>query len=183
VKKPGELKLCSVALIGSMKNHLEVLNALLTVKGEIGYQICGPVIDETYWKRCQHLIGQMPANVSVTYCGSIAPADLDKVLLENHLFILPSKSENYGHSIIEALSAGRPVITSNNTPWNKLQESIAGMNVDPENSKELVNAIERFVKMDQAELEEWGRKAHEYAGKSVDIKMIQQQYKRMFNIG
>lgn len=181
-KLPGELKLCSVALIGPMKNHLEVLKALLTIRGKISYQIYGPVIDKSYWMKCQHIIGQMPANVSVAYCGSAAPTEIEKILAENHVVILPSKSENYGHSIIEALSAGRPVITSNNTPWNKLQESIAGMNVDPENSKELVNAIERFVKMEHAELEEWGKGASAYAVKAVDVEMIQQQYRRMFNI-
>lgn len=181
-KLPGELKLCSVALIGPMKNHLEVLKALLTIKEKISYQIYGPVIEESYWMQCQHLIGQMPANVSVAYCGPAAPTEIENILSENHVFILPSKSENYGHSIIEALSAGRPVITSNNTPWNGLQVACAGLNVDPENRLELGGAIEHFVKMNNAEMEEWGKGASAYAVKAVDIEMIQQQYRRMFNI-
>lgn len=41
-------------------------------------------------------------------------------------FILPSKNENFGIVIIEALARGIPVITTKNTPWKELSETKSG---------------------------------------------------------
>jgi len=178
-KNQGQLKLASVALIGPMKNHLKVLDALRMANGRIEYRIYGPVIDEGYWKQCQRMIEQLPANVSVTYCGAVAPIEIEKILSEHHVFILPSKSENYGHSIIEALSAGRPVITSRGTPWNRLEEASAGLNVDPV-IDELSKAIDRFTRMEQDEMDEWGRGAGAYAANALNVEVVKGQYREMF---
>ena len=105
---------------------------------------------------------------------------MKEVLMDAHVFILPSKSENFGHAIYEALSAGRPVITSNNTPWNNLRESLAGINVPLDDGMELLSAINFFCKMDKDELIRWSDGAHEYAEKAIDVDEIRRQYKRMF---
>ena len=42
------------------------------------------------------------------------------------LFVLPSKSENFGNVILESLYAGTPVITSDQTPWNMVDEERIG---------------------------------------------------------
>src|SRR5476649_921272 len=100
-----------------------------------------------YWESCLEVIKKMPANVVVKYHGEIPPAEIGKVLGEHHVFILPSKSENYGHSIVEALSAGLPVITSYATPWNDLEKAKAGMNVSTDDVIDIVNAIDSFAGM------------------------------------
>ena len=38
----------------------------------------------------------------------------------NDLFFLPTRGENFGHVIAEALSVGTPVLISDQTPWRKL---------------------------------------------------------------
>jgi glycosyltransferase involved in cell wall biosynthesis len=188
LKEPGILQLVSVALISPMKNHLLVLQALRMVSSgqlavsRIEYNIYGPVKDEAYWEKCLQLIRQMPENVVVNYHGAVLPAEIAHAISKNHVFILPSKSENYGHSIIEALSVGRPVITSNATPWNNLQDTKAGINADVKNINELAGAIDHFVKMNQGEINEWGDGANVYAGKATDIEKIKEQYRQMFGV-
>ena len=70
---------------------------------------------------------------------------MKEVLQAAQVFILPSKSGNFGHAIYEALSGGRPVITSHHTPCNELQESKAGINVSIDYSIEMSEAIHFFA--------------------------------------
>ncbi len=192
-KEVGELKLVTVGLISPMKNIIEILKSLkicervyrggaegAEVSRRIEYNIYGPVKDEAYWNLCLQEIKKMPANVTVNYCGEVPPEEIEGALINNHVFILPSKSENYGHAIVEALSAGRPVITSGNVPWVGLREAKAGVNVNMANEGQLGEAIEFFVKMNQEELNEWSRGARKYIEERVNVGEIKEQYKRMF---
>ncbi|MGN6196271.1 MAG: glycosyltransferase [Ginsengibacter sp.] len=179
-KQPGKLKMATIAIISEMKNILLVLEALEKVTDEVEYHLYGPLKSEDYWDLCKQQIRQLPANIKVEYHKEIEPERVKEVLLANHIFVLPSKSENFGHAIYEALSAGRPVITSHYTPWNDLQESKAGMNVSTDFTIELSEAIHFFAEMDFGELGEWSKGAFEYAGRAVDLEEIREGYRGMF---
>ena len=176
-KEPGTLKLLTIALISPMKNILWVLQALEKVVGNIQYDIYGPVKDAEYWDQCEEQASNLPENIKVIYHREIEPEKIKDALADAHVFVLPSKSENFGHAIYEALSAGRPVITSNNTPWNHLKEADAGINVFNEDTEELANAINFFAEMNLDEMERWSRGAFDYAEKAVDVEGIREQYR------
>jgi glycosyltransferase involved in cell wall biosynthesis len=179
-KVSGKLILISIGIISPMKNILLVLQALEKVSSEIQYDLYGPVKDEAYWDLCKQQIKLLPENIQVAYHKEIDPVRVKEVLSQSHIFILPSKSENFGHAIYEALSAGRAVITSMNTPWNDLRVSKAGMNVSVDYTIELTEAIEFFVGMDEEALSEWQQGAFEYVEKAVDVEKIREEYRRMF---
>lgn len=179
-KEPGKLKLLTIALLSPMKNISLVLDALFKIEGEIEYHIYGPVKDEEYWITCKEKIKNLPANISVQYHKEFEPAQLNSILSTAHVFILPSKSENFGHAIYEALSAGLPVITSHDTPWNQLDASLTGMNVSTENADSIATAISLFTAMDQPTFDEWHTNAAAYANGAVDVEVIRDGYKKMF---
>ncbi|MEO6456449.1 MAG: glycosyltransferase, partial [Ginsengibacter sp.] len=132
-------------------------------------------------KKCMQQIKDLPQNIRVEYYGDIEQVKVEKALLHSHIFILPSKSENFGHAIFEALSAGRPVITSNYTPWKYLQHSKAGINAETEIIS-LQNAINSFALMEQAEYNLWSKNASEYAASAINLGEIKKQYKNMFTL-
>ena len=179
-KEAGSLVLLTIALISPMKNILLVLEALLKVRGNIEYHIYGPLKDEEYWDRCKEIIKALPENIKVVYEKEIEPRKIKQALERAQVFILPSKSENFGHALFEALSAGRPIITSNNTPWKSLKESMAGWNVSIENNSELAEAIDFFAAMDQPSMQSWSLAAWNYSERSVDLERIKEEYGRMF---
>lgn len=179
-KQPGSLELVSVGLISPMKNYLKVIEALQSCPAEVNYTIYGPVKDPVYWEACQVAIKNLPPNVRVHYRGDLTSARVQEALRGAHAFVLPSKSENFGHAIFEALTAGLPVITSHNTPWNGLQAAGAGFNVSLENDYELSNAICFFAAADGAELARWSAGAKAFAEKAIDINAISEQYRQMF---
>lgn len=180
-KRGGELRLVSIALISPMKNIQTVLEALQTVTADIRYDIYGPVKDKAYWEGCLRTINFLPANVEAFYHGDLLPMAVEGALEKAHVFILPSKSENFGHAIYEALSAGKPVITSHNTPWKGLCEAKAGRNVSLRSTEEMTAAINDFAAMEYSEFQIWSDGARSYADSAIDLESIQTQYANMFN--
>ena len=180
-KHAGALVLGSISLISPMKNHLLVIRALANTTAGITYNIYGPVKDPAYWDDCRREIDKLPANVEVRYLGDMPPAAIETTMQQFHYFILPSKSENFGHAIFEALTAGRPVITSFNTPWNKLAEHSAGANVDIEKIDSITRAIETAAAQHQDEYEIWQQSARDFALKSVDVANLREDYRALFN--
>jgi glycosyltransferase involved in cell wall biosynthesis len=178
-KNNHRLHLISVGLISPMKNYWEVLNALQYVKFELQYDIVGPVKDPEYWSRCLQIIGQLPANVHVNILGEL-PSDLIyNYLKQADVFIMPSKSENFGHAHLEALNMGLPLVTSYHTPWNHLQAAHAGLNIET-TPDAILEAILFFQKMNQTEYSQWSFSARTYAASQIDFDSLNQQYQILF---
>ncbi len=179
-KVAGQLRLISIALLSPMKNILLVLEALQHRSEELIYDIYGPVKDILYWEQCLAQIKRLPANVTVQYHKDVPPHKVPAKLSHAHVFILPSKSENFGHSIYEALSGGLPVITSDFTPWVGLEEAEAGKNV--ENSVgAIADAIEFFAGLDNEAFLEWNAGARRYAEGHLDMEGLKEAYSKMFS--
>lgn len=174
------LKLVTIALISPMKNHLLVLESLKNCTQKIDYTIYGPVKDENYWQECLKQIPLLPQNVKVDYGGILLSHQVESALKKADVFIMPSQSENFAHAIAEALSAGLPVITSNNTPWNQLKDFNAGMNCNL-NTVELTEAINFFTEMDVEKLNDCSIAAAKYIHGKINTETIHEQYHQMFN--
>ena len=177
--KKDQLSVISIALISPMKNHLLVLSALENYRLPLQYHICGPVKDLAYWDICLQQIKKLPSNIKVTYHGNIDPQEVLSYLAKAHLFIMPSESENFGHAIIEALSAAKPVITSKFTPWNYLDKTGAGSNVEL-NKDAIRIALENWAALSEEDYAERCKNATDYANKSIDTGEITKQYTVLF---
>lgn len=181
-KKEQALIMGTVALISAMKNHLAVLQALQNSSASVQWHIYGPVKDAAYWKACEQLIHQLPNNIKVVYHGELSPADLTKAMEQFQLFIMPSKSENFGHALLEALSAGKPVITTNTTPFKDLQAVKAGYTANVNNlDADLSVAIALFAGMNHATFAEYSKAAAAFATTFVDLVLIRRQYEVLFS--
>ncbi|HAN39747.1 MAG TPA: hypothetical protein DCQ29_12655 [Chitinophagaceae bacterium] len=176
------LNLVTVALISPMKNHALVLEALCSVNYPIKYHIYGPIKDRDYWNACKAIVKRLPQHIKVEYHGDIQPELVADVISQCHVYIQPSQSENFGHSLFEALSLGRPVITSHNTPWNNLLTNKSGINVTNHDTSDLIKAICHFAIVSQRELADWGKAARTYAEAQIDLKNLKEQYLDLFGV-
>ena len=181
-KEPGKLRMISIGLISPMKNMLDVLGALQGVGGSIEYSIYGPVKDHDYYDACKAAASTLPPECRVLFGGEVFPQEVPAKLAQAHVFILPSKSENFGHALYEALAAGRPVITSHDTPWNNLEAARAGLNVETGSSSILASAIRTFLEMDEATFSQWHQGAAAYAAAAVDVPRLREAYRELFSI-
>src|SRR5205823_263559 len=62
--------------------------------------------------------------------GALYGEEKSRVLESASLFVLPSRSENFGMAVAEALAAGVPAITTKGTPWRELQSEDCGWWID-----------------------------------------------------
>lgn len=180
-KKIDCLNLVTIALINPIKNHLQVLKALRNITSNVTYNIYGPIVDNNYWKLCEDLIAQLPNNIQVIYHGVLKPDLVVEVLCNAHVYIQISDSENFGHTLIESLSIGRPIITSTNTPWNNLNIDKAGFNIKPEQIEKIKSSIMFFAAMDLYCLNDWSISSRKYFEKVMNIEDTGNKYLNMFN--
>jgi glycosyltransferase involved in cell wall biosynthesis len=128
-KTPGRLRIAFVSRFTRMKNLSGALSMLEGLSGEVFFDIYGPAEDEAYWEECQALIATLPGNIRVRYCGEIEHERVRQVFADHDLFLFPTLGENYGHVIIEALTAGCPVLVSDQTPWRNLEAEGVGWDI------------------------------------------------------
>ena len=123
------LRLIYLSRISPMKNLLFALDVLRHVTAQVHFSICGPIDDEIYWRTCQSAINQLPSHICVTYCGPISHENVSGTLAQHDLFFLPSRGENFGHVLVEALQAGLPLLVSDQTPWRGLKDRRIGLDL------------------------------------------------------
>lgn len=182
IKEPGTLNLCFISRISEKKNLLFALILLSEIKDKtISYNIYGPLEDVSYWEKCKEVINQLPENISAAYKGSIDPKDIEKVLANEHMMLLPTFNENFGHSIVESLLCGCPVIISDQTPWNDLESNGAGYAISLSDKQKFINSIVSSAELSQEEFSVKSQKAINYISKKIDLELITSQYKTLFN--
>jgi len=180
-KQYGSLKMASIALISPMKNHLHVLEALLSVKGQVKYVIAGPVKDADYWKACCAVINSLPENIKVEYLGPVEPAKTTALIEDSDIIVLPSKSENFGHAILEALQVGRPVITTDQTPWKDLQISKAGFTLGLQDlTVHISKCLQYYTDLAGAAMQSESKNARSYAEQHIHFSELNGQYESLF---
>lgn len=77
------------------------------------------------------------------------------------LFVLPTYSENFGMVIAEAMSCGLPVITTNGTPWQELNEKHLGWCIDL-SVENLAKTISAAINLGQEGLFELGQRCSKH---------------------
>ena len=182
-KEPGQLKLFYLSRIAKVKNLHQAIQILSLIPNtcRIQYHIFGNMEDAAYWKECEALIQKLPSHIEVKYMGELAFGNIQNTLVNYHCLLLPTLNENYGHSIVESLLCGCPVIISDQTPWKDLEDHYAGYALPLNNSEAFAKVLYTFANMDQTSFSQKSKAANNYISKKIDLGSITEQYKILFN--
>ena len=112
--------------ICSSKNLLGAIKSLERLKCDIKFTIYGPEEDADYWEKCKTELKKLPNNIIWSYKGDVSSEMVQEKLQEHDVFLFPTKCENYGHVIFEALSVGCIPVISDQTPWKIIADRHAG---------------------------------------------------------
>jgi glycosyltransferase involved in cell wall biosynthesis len=172
----------TIALISPMKNiHLNI-EALAGLENSVEYHIHGPIKDDNYWHQCKKSIARLPEHIKVSYHGEVAPGLVQSVLERTDFYVQASTSENFGHSIFEAMLVGVPVITSSTTPWDELEQRRAGFIVPPGDLDALRTTLRKAFQMSGPEYEEFANNARQYAMDYLASADLKPRYSEMFQL-
>jgi glycosyltransferase involved in cell wall biosynthesis len=184
LKEQGTVLCIFISRIAPKKNLLYLLELLDALPERINLRldIYGESEDEAYFEKCRQVISKFPQHISVNFKGSVPNEEAHAVLEANHLFVLPTKGENFGHAIYESLLAGRPVLISDRTPWKGMQAKKAGWDIPLEKPVEFLKAIQEMAEFDQQEFDDWCLHAWEYARQYRDsLTNLKEDYLKLFS--
>jgi glycosyltransferase involved in cell wall biosynthesis len=180
-KNAGSLKMVFVGRIHPIKNLDFLLKALLPVRGKVELTVIAPLEDQDYWNRCRNQIAALPENIQVRLLENIPHEKVEEIILANHIFALPTKGENFGHAIFEALAAGRPVLISDQTPWRNLEPAKAGWDMPIDEEKLFTQRIQQVIEMEKDHLSVWCLGAWNHANQYLNHSEIKQSYLKQFS--
>lgn len=182
-KNIRELNAIFISRVAPKKNILFLLSLLKQLSGDIKFSLIirGEIEDKDYWKKCVDTIHELPQNISVRYEGSIKNDEVIPLIQQNHLFILPTLGENFGHAIFEALSAGRPVLISDQTPWRNLSSRYAGWDLPLSEQDAFVRVLQQVADMDDTVFQQWCAGAWKYAKDFSEGSHLKEKYRELFS--
>ncbi len=162
------LRVCFLSRISPKKNLDFCLRVLLRVRVPITFSVYGPVESVSYWNECQALISGLPEHIRVVHEGEVRPSDVVSMLARHDLFFFPTRGENFGHVIHEALRAGLPALISDQTPWRDLASKGVGWTIPLQDVQGYVDVIEEVADWTREQSRESFERVRRYA-KSVDL--------------
>ena len=149
-KRPGVARLVFLSRISPKKNLPFALEALRELRGDVTFDIYGPIDSEPAWQACEEVIATLPANIRVTYQGSIDNERVVATLQTYDFLVLPTLNENFGHAIFESFVAGCPVVLSDQTPWRDLAAKNVGWDLSLSDLQAWRCGLQECVDMDNS---------------------------------
>jgi glycosyltransferase involved in cell wall biosynthesis len=180
-KQTGYLKMIFVGRIHPVKNLTFLLECLAHIKYMIDLTVVAAMEDQQYWAVCSGLIAKLPPNIHVDLISNLPHEELENMLLKHHLFVLPTKGENFGHAIYEALAAGRPVLISDQTPWRNLEEKMAGWDFSLEDKKPFQQVINKMAELDLEAFSAYCRQAWQFCKDTITTSDIKKENLKLFS--
>jgi glycosyltransferase involved in cell wall biosynthesis len=125
------------------KNIAGVIEAYRTYSREKKYPVSLVIAGPRGWKEGS-ILRMIQKTPGAQYIGYVDAEDKPALYAMAKIFIYPSLYEGFGFPILEAMSAGTPVVTSNRASLPEVAGSAAYL-VDPYNVSEMARGLERLL--------------------------------------
>lgn len=167
----GWLKVLFVGRIYPVKGLMNVVRATAHLKGEnIVFRMVGP--DEAgHLAELKREVEKLGVGEMFEWVGPKFGDELSKEYDECDILILPSFTENFGATVVDAMAHGKPALTSTFTGWKILEARKCGWWVDnaPES---LAGKFKEIVKMGKEELREMGKRGRELVEREYTWEVV-----------
>ena len=159
------------------KGVLSLIEAWSKVKPPNWELLIVGIDEDGYEKKLKEEVARLGLIEVIKFLGPVKDSEKWNIYRSANLFVLPSKSENFGIVIAEALAAELPVITTKATPWHELLSVGCGWWIDT-STEALVTTLKIATEMPSEQLEAMGKKGkqlvtNKYSWKKAGYDMLE----------
>jgi glycosyltransferase involved in cell wall biosynthesis len=178
-KQPNELHWLFVGRISPEKNPLLLLDALQLLECPTRGYFLGGCQNESYRHTFEDKIKDLPSHHQVKYLGEKSLSEIAQMLADADVLINTSISENFGHAMAEALSAGVPIIVGPNTPWQNLSDDKSGV-VAPYSAQGFANAMRSLARLNHSDFQAYKSGASKRFEIQCEISATKAKYLNLY---
>jgi len=146
-KDAGEKYILSVSHLYPYKNFHTLINAFFEISIQdpnIDLLIAGSVVDKSYFEDLMSLIKELNIENRVFFLGRVEKDQLNYLYSNCLFFVFHSPFENFAYTLIEAMSCGAAIVSTNTTAMPETC-SDAAIYFNPYSVKELVKCMKFFI--------------------------------------
>ena len=146
-----QIKLIAVGELNKNKNHILLIKFVqkMRYKYNLKLQVIG---EGNHRKKLEHLIDKYKLHGQIELVGYVD--DVQDRLVHSEIFILPSYREGLSKALMEAMSAGLPVLASNiRGNEDLIEDGSGGYLFDPKNLSDLISKFELMLRIKS----QWGK--------------------------
>jgi glycosyltransferase involved in cell wall biosynthesis len=176
---PSRHNLCCVGTLTHRKGQDIILQALSILEKQVLENIHVDIIgDGPAKKNMENFISINNLSNNINLVGSIDNLKVDEYLSKTNIFILMSRNEGLPLSIIEAMRAGLPIISTNISGIPELvQNGLNGILLDPD-VKQLSNL---FSQLDDYNWEAMGKSSQQLFKEKFTLSRVFSEYCDMYD--
>ena len=164
-------KLLFIGRIHPVKGLVNLINALSKIENDNWECIIAGPNEDDFLNKLIQLTKKHSLEEKVNFMGSVDFKKKIELLNQADVFISPSHSENFGITILEALSTSVPVITTKNTPWEIINRINCGWCINS-NSLDLAKTIEDALELSKEALQVKGLNGRRFVENFFSMKII-----------
>lgn len=124
--------------------------------------------ENSYRVRLQRLAGSLGISQRIIFRGPLRNEEKEAAFAGAELFLLPSRSENFGLAVGEALARGLPVITTTGTPWSSIADWGCGWYIEPE-VQAIAQALTAALEQPGVKLRQMGERGRELVATKFSV--------------
>ena len=144
----------------------------------LSFQVMGK-FDESYEAFLKAEVKRLKLEDAVSFIGFVSGLEKYERLSQLSVLMIPSKQENFGMVVPEALICKTPVYASLGTPWSELNEYKCGWwkNNEPQT---IVEVIREILYMDDKEIHEMGTRGRQLVAERYTQFKIARMMKELY---
>lgn len=179
VSSPFKYRLCCTGTINTRKGHRIIIESLYKMDKSILKQVHVDFMGEGGERPVlERLVEEYGLKKYVTFHGLVPNVEVYRYLAQNNIYILMSKNEGLPISIIEAMRAGLPVISTNVSGIPEMvQSGFNGFLLNPD-SDELTTLLNKLPDFNWNEM---GRNSRERFEKEFTFERMEREFCDMFD--
>jgi glycosyltransferase involved in cell wall biosynthesis len=170
--RPKENIILFMARIHKKKGIIELINAWLKSKiskGDYHLMIAGP--DHGALAEVERLIEKHGKKNNISYAGPVYGSDKAEALRKAKFYILPSYSEGFPTSVLEAMQAGCVPLITEGCNFPEALANHAAIKIEPD-VKSIKDALDRIMHMQDDEISLLSQKAIRFVSENYSMEKI-----------